>query len=236
MLIHPNVCGNMITITQIKAARALLGWTQSDLAKAAGLSLPAINNIERSLVSPRKETLCAIETALFNGGVSFIDQSGVQLQPPQLDTRIIEGPEWLKDYDEFLFSNLHSSEDLLDLFSCDEEQWIIHGSTTNSRYYEHKEKIRFKERIIIPKKQHFVTNSRSVYRYYNDSAFGETSWQIFGSYVAHIIWLKQQVLLIRSPAIVQTQRALFNELWENSKPASDAQWKKMKKWQGTKGL
>lgn len=221
----------MITITQIKAARALLGWTQSDLAKEAGLSLPAINNIERSLVSPRKETLKAIETALCNGGVAFIDQSGVQLQPPELDMRIIEGAEWLKEYDEFLFSNINSPEDQLDLFSCDEEQWIIHGSTTNARYYEHKAKVKFKERIIIPRSQKFVTNAREVYRLYNDNAFGETSWQLFGPYIANILWIKRQVLIIESPALAKTQRVLFDDLWENATPLNDKQWGKMDKWQ-----
>lgn len=221
----------MITITQIKAARALLGWTQNHLAKAANLSLPAINNIERSLVSPRKETLQAIENALCLGGVIFIDQSGVQLQQPELETQVIEGPEWLKEYDEFLFSHLNSAEDLLDLFSCDEEQWIIHGSTTNAKYYEHKQKVRFKERILIPRKQHFITNSRDVYRLYNDNAFGETSWQIFGPYVAHIMWMKRQVLLLKSPTLVASHRILFNELWEKALPPTDAQWKKIAKWQ-----
>ncbi|MBP9868706.1 MAG: helix-turn-helix transcriptional regulator, partial [Alphaproteobacteria bacterium] len=47
----------MIVLTQIKAARALLGWTQENLAKVAKLSLPAVNNLERGLTTPRRETL-----------------------------------------------------------------------------------------------------------------------------------------------------------------------------------
>jgi transcriptional regulator with XRE-family HTH domain len=47
----------MISIQQIKAARALLEWRQEDLAKKSGLSLAAINKLERGLVSPRQFTL-----------------------------------------------------------------------------------------------------------------------------------------------------------------------------------
>ncbi|MFQ5764104.1 MAG: helix-turn-helix domain-containing protein, partial [Rhodospirillales bacterium] len=38
----------MITSTQMRAARALLGWDQKDLAQASGLSLPTIQRMEAS--------------------------------------------------------------------------------------------------------------------------------------------------------------------------------------------
>ncbi|HEY1096410.1 MAG TPA: helix-turn-helix transcriptional regulator, partial [Alphaproteobacteria bacterium] len=53
----------MITAEQIKAARALLNWKQSDLARESGVSLPSINNIERNIGSPRLDTLQSIQTA-----------------------------------------------------------------------------------------------------------------------------------------------------------------------------
>jgi transcriptional regulator with XRE-family HTH domain len=36
----------VITIEQMRAARGLLGWSQSELAKRAGLSLPTIKRVE----------------------------------------------------------------------------------------------------------------------------------------------------------------------------------------------
>ena len=47
----------MITFQQVKAARALLGWKQSDLAKASGMSLPAIARLEQGGSSPRFDTI-----------------------------------------------------------------------------------------------------------------------------------------------------------------------------------
>lgn len=68
----------MITPAQIRAARALLGWHQTDLAAAAGVSFNVVSRVERELVDPRASTLRAIQTALENAGVEFIED-GVKL-------------------------------------------------------------------------------------------------------------------------------------------------------------
>ena len=36
----------MILIEQLRAARSLLGWSQTELAKRAGLSLPTVKRVE----------------------------------------------------------------------------------------------------------------------------------------------------------------------------------------------
>lgn len=64
----------MISASQIRAARALLGWTQEHLAKTASLSLAVVNNVERNVTDPRRSTLEAIQRALENSGVEFISE------------------------------------------------------------------------------------------------------------------------------------------------------------------
>ncbi|MDW3207588.1 MAG: helix-turn-helix transcriptional regulator [Alphaproteobacteria bacterium] len=59
----------MISAAQIRAGRSLLNVKQSELAKAAGVSLATLNNIERGVGDPRASTLEAIERALFGAGV-----------------------------------------------------------------------------------------------------------------------------------------------------------------------
>lgn len=66
----------MITAAQIRAARALLRWKQSDLASAAGLSLTALNNIEREAADPKASTLTAIQSALETAGIIFLSANG----------------------------------------------------------------------------------------------------------------------------------------------------------------
>ena len=72
----------MTTPAQIRAARALLGWTQADLAAKADISTTAINSIERGKADPKLSTVNAIRRALENGGVEFTDgdRPGVRLR------------------------------------------------------------------------------------------------------------------------------------------------------------
>lgn len=77
----------MITPAQIRAARALIGWKQSDLAKASGVSEISVKNIERGATDPRASTLSAVQSAFDKAGVVFLDPgdtrdggSGVRLK------------------------------------------------------------------------------------------------------------------------------------------------------------
>jgi transcriptional regulator with XRE-family HTH domain len=67
----------MITIEQMRAARGLLGWSQSELAKRAGLSLPTVKRVEAEK-GPRvsDEARARIQQALETGGAQFISQNG----------------------------------------------------------------------------------------------------------------------------------------------------------------
>ena len=77
----------MITPRQIRAARALLDWSQQDLADKAIVSLNALARLERGTVDPRASTLSAVEKALMRAGVEFIPEGdrgeGVRLAAPE---------------------------------------------------------------------------------------------------------------------------------------------------------
>ncbi len=67
-----------LSARQIKAARALLDWSQRDLVKVSGLSLAAIRKIELGYISPRKKTMDAISGALQFAGIEFMERDGVR--------------------------------------------------------------------------------------------------------------------------------------------------------------
>ena len=64
----------MLTAKQIRAARALLGWSQPELAKAAGLSLPTIVRMEGEAGPGRSSAtnVDALQRALEAGGIVFL--------------------------------------------------------------------------------------------------------------------------------------------------------------------
>jgi transcriptional regulator with XRE-family HTH domain len=77
-----------VSIRQIKAARALMAWSQEDLAEAAGVSLPTIKRLEANdgPLGGRTGTGAKIQAALERAGAEFIDENGggpgVRLRKP----------------------------------------------------------------------------------------------------------------------------------------------------------
>ncbi|MDP3961903.1 MAG: helix-turn-helix transcriptional regulator [Pseudorhodobacter sp.] len=68
-----------ISIRQVKAARALLGWSQDDLAAASGVSVPTIarlESVDSDGIGGRATTADAIRAALEAAGVEFIAENG----------------------------------------------------------------------------------------------------------------------------------------------------------------
>ncbi len=69
----------MITAQQIRAGRALIDWSQQDLADAAGVSRPTIKRMEsdKGPGTSSAGNVDAVTRALEAGGVSFVDPNGM---------------------------------------------------------------------------------------------------------------------------------------------------------------
>jgi len=66
-----------ITLQQIRAARGLLGWSQSELARRAGLSRETVKRVEApSDLNVSPEARAKLQQALEDGGVEFIQSNG----------------------------------------------------------------------------------------------------------------------------------------------------------------
>lgn len=69
----------MMTPAQIRAARALLGWKQTDLASAAGVAEISVKNIERGATDARGSTLGKIQSAFEAAGLEIIPGGSASL-------------------------------------------------------------------------------------------------------------------------------------------------------------
>lgn len=67
----------------IRAARALLGWSQDALAEASDVTKKTIADIERGVTTnPQSRTAKALREALEAAGIEFLDNNGVRLRKP----------------------------------------------------------------------------------------------------------------------------------------------------------
>jgi transcriptional regulator with XRE-family HTH domain len=67
----------MIAAAQVRAARALLGWSQTKLAQMAGVPLPTVERLEIGAPDPiADKAIDKLRGALEAGGVVFIPKDG----------------------------------------------------------------------------------------------------------------------------------------------------------------
>jgi predicted transcriptional regulator len=62
-----------LTPAQLRAARALLGWSRDDLAKQSDTSAETMKNFELRGTDPRQGTVLKWQRALEKAGCRFID-------------------------------------------------------------------------------------------------------------------------------------------------------------------
>jgi transcriptional regulator with XRE-family HTH domain len=67
----------MIEAAQVRAARALIGWSQAELADASSLPLSIVDRFESGQAdSIPGDAVARIRTALESAGVAFIPKNG----------------------------------------------------------------------------------------------------------------------------------------------------------------
>src|SRR5260370_4923339 len=91
-----------VTVQQVRAARGLLGWSQTELARRAGLSRETVKRFEApNDLNVSSEAQAKLQQALEDGGVEFIQGNGGgpggrvkkrRPQPPNLRKTALERP------------------------------------------------------------------------------------------------------------------------------------------------
>jgi ribosome-binding protein aMBF1 (putative translation factor) len=84
-----HVGDDLITPSQVAAARELVGWSQQQLAACAGMSVNSVVELERGEVDPTTDTHSLVHKVLNNEGVEFLAAAtgtkgeGVRLRWPR---------------------------------------------------------------------------------------------------------------------------------------------------------
>lgn len=63
-----------VTGQQIRAARALLGWSRQDLAEASDISMSALLRLEGALTDSRSSTVNKVISTLRSAGIEFVNR------------------------------------------------------------------------------------------------------------------------------------------------------------------
>jgi len=204
----------MITPEQIRAARGLLNWKQGRLAKAAKLSLRALNNIEREATAPRQETLKAIQAALEAARVEFLPGNGVRLRTERLEVLQIEGPKAVPQLLDDIINEMRDRGGDVLFNGVDERDFSNVESDIMDRYFSECFRYNITERLLILEGDRFSVNHPMRYRWIDKKLFGKTAFVIYGGNIAYLFWKPYaRLVIIRNPSIASTFREQFEVHW-----------------------
>lgn len=208
----------MITLAQIKAARALLDWTQQNLAEASGVHINAVNNLERGTShKPRAETLARIQSALETRGVRFLGNYGVELADQKLDIRVFEGDTFISDMNRDLFAQIRKGDEVLSLIPH-ESIYATASKKDVEEYYAFMKRTGFKERLIVSTPHPTTWGDKKSYRWLPPDILGTMSYFVYANTYALIRPASRQTVLIRSRDMADSFRQQFEFFWRQAKP------------------
>ena len=76
-----------MTPATCRSGRALLNWSQAQLATAARVGLSTVKNFEAERAVPIRNNLDAMQRALEAAGIEFLEGDGVRLREPSNGVR-----------------------------------------------------------------------------------------------------------------------------------------------------
>jgi transcriptional regulator with XRE-family HTH domain len=213
----------IISAAQVKAARALLGWSQDDLAVTAGISVTTIRNLESGEMSLRTATMDIIRLAFERAGIEFTGDEGLRRRSSQV--KIYEG----RDSCDVLFDDIQrtlreKSGQLLCLFKS--SRLLIETCGIVSGGFGHLEAISKNAPVKCLFGDMFASellaNSDSVeFRTILKQHIGPASYFIYGDKQAMVLAEGNpfpQFFVFSSLAIAQDHRNHFFALWQAAPP------------------
>lgn len=207
----------MISVQQIKAARGLLEWSQVDLAKAAGLHVNAINNVERRHGLPRADTMEAIQKAFEERGIRFKGLTGVNLVQETLEIQKITGPQFIRTLTDDLLFTLRTPKDEL-LAVMPDEKFFMLDPHENDRYYKAQKRAGFKHRLILSDAYAESYGDERAVRFLPAAVMGKVSYQVYGDKFVLVNWHVPEMVIMRSASVAESFRQQFEYLWSQAAP------------------
>lgn len=206
----------MITIEQIKAGRALLDWNQEDLAQHSGVSKPAINKMERRVVSPRTETLRKLQDAMETAGVEFTSGPGVRLRGDVFQVRIFEGSDSVVRLFEDITQVLQRGEAML-CNGIDERKFVASGEKRFNQHLDTWNRLGIKSRILSIHGDDYFVDLREHYRWVPQEKFSSVPYFVYANKYAILLWEPvSRIVVIENKSIADSYRKQFNALWKEA--------------------
>lgn len=205
----------IINTVSMRAARALLDWTQEQLAKKAGLTQATIANLEIGKHKPSKTTSILLKNTFERWGVELLPFGAKLLK----GVRELTGEDAALRLLEDAYHYLKETKGEILIFGGDERQ-------NRDGVLDIMSKMRtqgIKVRVLVAESNNFLLGPLTEYRKMPDKYFVNSPVLVYGDKLG--IFLTDQRIdiaqIIMDPSLAEAQRRLFNFVWDNSKPPKE---------------
>jgi transcriptional regulator with XRE-family HTH domain len=212
----------IITPAQCRAARALLNWSQPELAERCDIHVQTISNFEKETSSPSKTTLEKISLILQSANIEFIGQDGVRQRTSNMTTHHGQTGYW--DFYEDIYKTV--KEEGGDVFVCNVIEDVFTNWLTTERTLVHKRRmhdllrdIKIDLRILVRDGDtHFAIPEVGTYRWTQKERFADIPYYIYGKKVAIILFEEHDVnvYVINNPKVAAAFKKQFKVIWDQS--------------------
>ncbi len=209
MLINPN---------QVRAARGLLDWTVTDLAKRVGVGASMISALETGRSAGSVELIVHILDAFREAGVEFTDDGG--LRPVKQQVVVLKGPEGFKAFMDDVYETCAKQGGEICVHNAKPENWIKWlGQEWNSYHSQRMKKIAHALTYKITCQHgevNFLGSGHAEYRWVPDHLWDERPFYVYGSKIGFINFQEQSVdvFVLDQKQFADSFRSMFNVIWE----------------------
>ena len=209
----------MPTIEQIRAARALLGWNQHDLADKAGLSQTGIARIENGTNQPNSKTLEKIGNAFDEADIEFLAETGLRKRTGEI--RTLEGQTGFIKFLDELYETISRDGGLVCLHNAKPDNWYKWAG--ESVYKAHAERMaqidnEYEFRITAEEgEQNLISSGFAEYRVIPKEMFNEQSIYAYSDNLAFINFEEDSVSvhILKNANFARGFQVLFNIAWDS---------------------
>lgn len=206
-----------ITTAQIRGARGILNWSQSDLAERTGISSTSIGSIENGQSTPRASTLQTIRKTFETAGIEFIGLDGVRLRSG--DIRTYKGKDGLIDFYEDIYQTVKDYKGDILVSNVDERLFVKYlGDFADTHIERMKSLPDIRYKILVREGDDYAPGSDyAEYRGIPTELFSSVPFYVYADKLATIVFESELTVIVMDyPAIANAYRTQFADMWQRA--------------------
>ncbi len=215
---------------QIKAARALLDWSQEKLAAATQLSVATIRKLELGYISPRHSTTQVIRQALEDAGLEFFEPDVVRHRPD--DITVYQGQEGTVRFFEDVYQTMRKKRGEI-VVVCASEVPFNEALGDESRFAHYERMAAICDQVAVKCILTEDTNSLPAenyceYRWISKHYVNSVPFYVYDDKYAIIVFEADpppKITVIQSRVVAEAFRQQFYSMWEKATPLNKVERK-----------